>query len=211
MSGKIAQRWVIGDEIWTGSKPTRSGDSGGDQCFCWDVGKRAALTANIQQKRSRVLSGFLAAADLRITEPWQIFREDRAIIVAFVFYLLAMGSSPVQNPWWVKSSGREMGIDSMSQPKRFQDTHDSDLPAELVELGELLESAGVDDESKETLIKSYNRVAESVLRRRRILNLVQEALSQLRLDVKYLMFDLEMTRRERDELQERIEGEDRGF
>ena len=104
-----------------------------------------------------------------------------------------------------------MGIDSMSQTKRFQDTHDSDLPAELVELGELLESAGVDDESKETLIKSYNRVAESVLRRRRILNLVQEALSQLRLDVKYLMFDLEMTRRERDELRERIEGEDRGF
>ena len=40
---------------------------------------------------------------------------------------------------------------------------------------------------------------------------MQEALSQLRLHVKYLMFDLEMTRRERDELQERIEGEERGF
>ncbi|MEZ6126085.1 MAG: transcriptional regulator [Planctomycetaceae bacterium] len=99
----------------------------------------------------------------------------------------------------------------MSQPKRFQ-KQSEDLPAELVELGELLqkletENSAVHDE----LIVSYNRVAESVLRRRRILNLVQEALSQLRLDVKYLMFDLEMTRRERDELQARIEGEERGF
>ena len=38
------------------------------------------------------------------------------------------------------------------------------------------------------------------MRRRRILNLVQEALSQLRLDMKYLVFDLEATRRERDAL-----------
>ncbi len=36
-------------------------------------------------------------------------------------------------------------------------------------------------------------------RRKRILNIVQEALSQLKLDTKYLLFDLECTRRERDE------------
>ena len=42
-------------------------------------------------------------------------------------------------------------------------------------------------------------------RRRRILGLVQDALSQLRLDMKYLMFDLEATRRERDELRRKIE------
>lgn len=42
------------------------------------------------------------------------------------------------------------------------------------------------------------RVLENTRRRRRILQLVQEALSQLRLDMKYLMFDLEATRRERD-------------
>jgi hypothetical protein len=36
-------------------------------------------------------------------------------------------------------------------------------------------------------------------RRQRVLQLVQEALSQLRLDMKYLVFDLEATRRERDE------------
>lgn len=44
------------------------------------------------------------------------------------------------------------------------------------------------------------RVAEANRRRRRILDLVQEALSQLRVDMKYLLFDLECTRRERDAL-----------
>jgi hypothetical protein len=52
---------------------------------------------------------------------------------------------------------------------------------------------------------AYCRVVESVRRRRRILALVQEALSQLRLDIKYLMFDLEATRKERDELKMQAE------
>jgi hypothetical protein len=47
--------------------------------------------------------------------------------------------------------------------------------------------------------EGYNR------RRRRILNLVQEALSQLRLDMKYLLFDLESTRRERDHYKAELE------
>src|SRR5262245_34084319 len=51
------------------------------------------------------------------------------------------------------------------------------------------------------------RVVDSTKRRRRILNLVQEALSQLRLDMKYLVFDLEATRRERDALKDGPEGE----
>jgi hypothetical protein len=48
------------------------------------------------------------------------------------------------------------------------------------------------------LEQPLNRVVEYTRRRRRILNLIQEALSQLRMDMKYLMFDLEATRRERD-------------
>jgi hypothetical protein len=54
------------------------------------------------------------------------------------------------------------------------------------------------------LAPMLERVTESTRRRRRILNLVQDALSQLRLDMKYLMFDLEATRRERDELQAKL-------
>jgi hypothetical protein len=50
------------------------------------------------------------------------------------------------------------------------------------------------------------RVIESTRRRRRILTLVQEALSQLRLDMKYLVFDLEATRRERDTYRQQAEG-----
>jgi hypothetical protein len=37
---------------------------------------------------------------------------------------------------------------------------------------------------------------------------VQEALSQLRLDMKYLLFDLEATRRERNEYRRCLEGGD---
>lgn len=37
------------------------------------------------------------------------------------------------------------------------------------------------------------------------LKLVQEALNQLALDVKYLVFDLEATRRERDEYKQQLE------
>jgi len=36
-------------------------------------------------------------------------------------------------------------------------------------------------------------------RKAKILNMVRDALSQLRMDMKYLLFDLEATRRERDE------------
>lgn len=50
------------------------------------------------------------------------------------------------------------------------------------------------------------RVVESTRRRRRILGLVQDALGQLRLDMKYLVFDLEATRRERDGFRRQAEG-----
>lgn len=95
----------------------------------------------------------------------------------------------------------------MTSDNPHQTDSGQNLPAELLELGRLLEN--LDSNQSEELKQCYSRVAESVLRRRRILNLVQEALSQLRLDVKYLMFDLEMTRRERDELQQQIEDEGR--
>jgi hypothetical protein len=85
----------------------------------------------------------------------------------------------------------------------------NEIPTELVELGELISSLSSDRQDE--LTEKYRRVVESVRRRRRILTLVQEALSQLRLDVKYLMFDLEVTRRERDQLQEQVEKHERDF
>ena len=77
-----------------------------------------------------------------------------------------------------------------------------ELPRELVELGKRI--AGLPAGASRDLEPIFNQVVDSVRRRRRILSLVQDALSQLRLDIKYLMFDLEVTRRERDALRDQL-------
>ena len=91
----------------------------------------------------------------------------------------------------------------MTTTPRFPDTVESDLPRELVDLAQKI--ADLPEPLQKDLDVAYCRVVESVRRRRRILALVQEALSQLRLDIKYLMFDLEATRKERDEFKMQIE------
>ena len=74
-----------------------------------------------------------------------------------------------------------------------------ELPAELIEMQEAID--GLSTETKLLLQPLFQRVLESTNRRRKILQMVQESIGQLRLDMKYLVFDLEATRRERDELQ----------
>jgi len=91
----------------------------------------------------------------------------------------------------------------MTTKPRFPDSGENDLPRELVDLAKAI--AALPDAQQRDLESIYGRVVESVKRRRRILALVQEALAQLRLDIKYLMFDLEVTRKERDELRERLD------
>ena len=77
-----------------------------------------------------------------------------------------------------------------------------EIPADLLELTAAIEELPV--EQRVRLLPSLRRVTESSVRRRKILTLVQEALGQLRLDMKYLVFDLEATRRERDEVLEKL-------
>jgi hypothetical protein len=48
-------------------------------------------------------------------------------------------------------------------------------------------------------------IQEQDERRKHTLQLIQDALSQLRVDVQYLTFDLEATRRERDALKAKLE------
>jgi hypothetical protein len=72
-----------------------------------------------------------------------------------------------------------------------------ELPQDVADLAAAI--ATLPAEHRSRLTPLVTRVVESTKRRRRILNLVQEALSQLRLDMKYLVFDLEATRRERDD------------
>ena len=84
-------------------------------------------------------------------------------------------------------------------------TPTEELPKDVADLAAAVGSLPGEYRSRlETLMY---RVVDSTKRRRRILNLVQEALSQLRLDMKYLVFDLEATRRERDALQRGPEDE----
>lgn len=51
---------------------------------------------------------------------------------------------------------------------------------------------------------ALDQANEAQKRKTHILGLVQEAMSQLRLDMKYLIFDLEATRRERDRYKARL-------
>ena len=79
------------------------------------------------------------------------------------------------------------------------------LPMDLTDLINAIQQLPA--EHRDQLTNPLNRVVEYTRRRRRILNLIQEALSQLRLDMKYLMFDLEATRRERDSYKSALDGE----
>ena len=86
-------------------------------------------------------------------------------------------------------------------------TQTEQIPADLqkltVALNDLPEKYAVE------IAPLVDAVVESTKRRRRILSLVQDALSQLRLDMKYLMFDLEATRRERDEYRCKLDEQER--
>ncbi|OYP32337.1 transcriptional regulator [Rhodopirellula sp. MGV] len=82
--------------------------------------------------------------------------------------------------------------------------HD-EIPQELRELSSAIDALPA--RYRDTVAPALTRAIECSTRRRRILNLVQEALSQLRLDMKYLVFDLEATRRERDQYREILDKE----
>ena len=81
-----------------------------------------------------------------------------------------------------------------------------ELPADLQRL--VVAVQALPEEYSGDVVAALERVVESTKRRRRILTLVQDALSQLRLDMKYLMFDLEATRRERDDYQAKLEQQE---
>jgi hypothetical protein len=92
----------------------------------------------------------------------------------------------------------------MSNAPRFNTKTTASMPKEMLELVSLI--ATLPTEQRQEVEPVLARVVETTQRRRRILNLVQDALSQLRLDMKYLVFDLEATRRERDSYRETLEN-----
>ena len=78
----------------------------------------------------------------------------------------------------------------------------NDTPSELVDLQKAIET--LPPAQRLSIQPAFQRVVESTNRRRKILQLVQDSIGQLRLDMKYLVFDLEATRRERDAYQQQI-------
>ena len=79
----------------------------------------------------------------------------------------------------------------------------NDTPSELVDLMKVIEQ--LPPAQRVSILPTFQRVVESTNRRRKILQLVQDSIGQLRLDMKYLVFDLEATRRERDAYQRQIQ------
>ena len=94
-----------------------------------------------------------------------------------------------------------------TQPKRAVPKRavQDDLPADLLELVGRIDD--LPEKHRQQLGPSLDRVVQYTRRRRGILTLIQEALSQMRLDTKYLLFDLESTRQERDEYKKSLDGD----
>lgn len=91
----------------------------------------------------------------------------------------------------------------MANTSRLRISDTETLPAEITELQAAVDA--LPSAYQANINAALERVIESTQRRRRILNLVQDALSQLRMDLKYLIFDLDATRRERDEFKRQLE------
>lgn len=91
----------------------------------------------------------------------------------------------------------------MSQQAHVLKPATDELPREILDLAEVIQQLPLESRAKVEPLLS--RVIDSTRRRRRILSLVQDALGQLRLDMKYLAFDLEATRRERDDFRKKWE------
>lgn len=91
----------------------------------------------------------------------------------------------------------------MPEASHVTPVNSAELPSDLQQLATAIRS--LPPQQANELTPLLDRVIESTTRRRRILTLVQDALSQLRLDMKYLMFDLEATRRERDEWKRKVD------
>jgi hypothetical protein len=91
----------------------------------------------------------------------------------------------------------------MAKPVRPHDKKD-ELPPEVAELRaqvDLLPHA-----SRDKLASLCDRLAHFLQLQARLLRIAQDAIDQLHLDNRYLNFDVEATRRERDALRQELEN-----
>lgn len=93
----------------------------------------------------------------------------------------------------------------MAQPKSTEWRKDQ-IPLELIELKSQVEQLPL--HLRQKLSPLCERLHHYSRLHSRLLRIAQEAVDQLQLDAKYLQFDLEATRRERDELMRELRGFD---
>ena len=77
------------------------------------------------------------------------------------------------------------------------------LPQELSELRSHLELLPIHLRAK--MVPLCDRICHFTRLQSRLVQIAQDTVDQLQLDVKYLLFDLDVTRRERDSLQQELE------
>jgi len=91
----------------------------------------------------------------------------------------------------VLSSQSSVSVDTVPCTEPAQEVH------ELTELLRLVDTLPA--ERRQDFYKVLDRLAAHFERKQRMLGYVQDSLNQMSLDLNYLIFDLEATRRERDE------------
>ena len=79
-----------------------------------------------------------------------------------------------------------------------------ELPPELLQLRNQMDQLPALVRQK--LMPLCDRACQFVGLQARLIRIAQDAIDQLHLDVKYLLFDVEATRRERDALREELEN-----
>jgi hypothetical protein len=77
------------------------------------------------------------------------------------------------------------------------------VPQELIDLHQHMQH--LPGYLRDKLVPLCERVGHFTRLQGRLVKMAQEAVDQLQLDVKYLMFDLEATRRERDTYRQQLE------
>ncbi|MCS7045674.1 MAG: hypothetical protein NZO58_04895 [Gemmataceae bacterium] len=86
----------------------------------------------------------------------------------------------------------------MARPLPVEWRKDQQLPEDLIKLRDHLDKLPLP--LRNELIPLCDRVGHFARLQNRLVRIAQDAVDQLQLDIKYLLFDLEATRRERDQL-----------
>jgi hypothetical protein len=84
--------------------------------------------------------------------------------------------------------------------------NEEEVPQELLELRLRVEL--LPEMIRQKLLPLCEKVAQVARLQSRMVRIAQDAVDQLQFDVKYLVFDLEATRRERDAFRRQLEGQE---